>query len=38
MRNVEAMGRDETVRGKELEKAPGQNLEKYPLFGEEEDQ
>lgn len=31
--NVEAVVRDETVRGRELEKAPGQNLAKYPLFG-----
>lgn len=34
MRNVEAMGRDETVRGRErVRESSGQNLGKYPLFG-----
>lgn len=31
--NIEAVLRDEIVMGRELEKAPGQNQGKYPLFG-----
>lgn len=30
--NVEAVVRDETLRGRESEIAPRQNLGKYPLF------